>query len=84
LKDIDCSRSIAHRVIMALLSDDHDADVGEAAVRELVAGVGLIVGAAGLEELAVELASKVAELLKRIANEQGGAAVDLTDVLFLE
>jgi|tagenome__1003787_1003787.scaffolds.fasta_scaffold20704260_2 hypothetical protein len=69
---------------MALLSDDHDADVGEAAVRELVAGVGLIVGAAGLEELAVELASKVAELLKRIANEQGGAAVDLTDVLFLE
>ena len=81
---MDCSRSIVHRVVMAVVSDDHNAEVGEAAVREMVAGVGLLGGAAGLEDLAVELASKVAELVERVATEQGLAAVDLADILFLE
>jgi hypothetical protein len=43
---------------MAVVSDDHNAEMGEAALREMVAGVGLIGGAEGLEELAVELFSR--------------------------
>ena len=81
---MDCPRSIVHRVVMAVVSDDHNAEVGEAALREIVAGVGLIGGAEGLEDLAVELASKVAELVERIAAEQGVAAVDLAEILFLD
>jgi hypothetical protein len=69
---------------MAVVSGDHNAEVVEAALREMVAGVGLIGGAAGLEDLAVELASKIAELAQRIAAEQGVAAVDLADILFLD
>ena len=84
IDDMDCPRSIVHRVVMAVVSDDHNAEVGEAALREIVAGVGLLGGAAGLEDLAVELASKVAELVERIATEQGVAAVDLADILFLD
>ncbi len=69
---------------MAVVSDDHNADVREAAAREIVSGVGLISGTDGLEDLAVELALKVAELVERIATEEGLAAVDVTDVLLLE
>jgi hypothetical protein len=82
--DMDCPRSIVHRVVLAVVSDDHNAEVGEAALREIVAGVGLFGGARGLEDLAVELASKVAELVERISTEQGVAAVDLADILFLD
>jgi len=82
--DMDCPPSIVHRVIMAVVSDDHNAEVGEAAVREIVAGVGLIGGSEGLEDLAVELAFKVAELVERVAAEQGVAAVDLADILFVD
>jgi hypothetical protein len=69
---------------MAVVSDDHNSEVGEAALRDIVAGVNLLGGAEGLENLAVELASKVAELVERIAAEQGVAAVDLADILFLD
>ena len=53
---------------MTVVSDDHNAEVGEAVLREIVAGVGLTGGARGLEDLAVELASKVAELVERMRN----------------
>ena len=81
---MDCPRSIVHSVVMAVVSDDHNAEIGKAALREIVAGVGLIGGARGLEDLAVELASKVAELVERMATEQGVAAVDLADILFFD
>jgi hypothetical protein len=41
-------------------------------------------GTDGLEDLAVELALKVAELVERIAIEEGLAAVDIADVLLLD
>ena len=68
---------------MAVVSDDHNADVREAAAREIVSGVGLIGGTDGLGT-SVELALKIAELVERIATEEGLAAVDVTDVLLLE
>ena len=83
--DMDRPRCVVHEVVMAVVSDDHNADVREAAAREIVSGVGLIGGTDGLEEdLAVELALKIAELVERIATEEGLAAVDVTDVLLLE
>lgn len=82
--DMDRPRCVVHEVVMAVVSDDHNADVREAAAREIVSGVGLIGGTDGLEDLAVELALKIAELVERIATEEGLAAVDVTDVLLLE
>jgi hypothetical protein len=82
--DMDYPRCLAHEVVMAVVSDDHNAEVGEAAVREIVAGVASVGGADALEGLAVELAMKVAELVERIATEEGLAAVDVADVLLLD
>jgi len=69
---------------MAVVSDDHNAEVGEAVLRAIVGDVALIGGTDALEALAVELAFKVAELLERIAPEDGLAAVDIADVLLLD
>jgi hypothetical protein len=44
-----------------------NAEVGEAAAREIGSGGALIGSSDGLEDLAVELALKVAELVQRIA-----------------
>jgi hypothetical protein len=74
----------AHEALNAVLSDDHTAQAGEAALREIVARVALVEGSAGLQDLAVELTLKVAELTERIAVAHGLAAVDLADILFLD
>jgi hypothetical protein len=68
---------------MAVISDDHNAEVGEAAARKIVSGVALLGGTKGLEDLAVELTLKVAELVERIATEEGLAAVDVADLVLL-
>jgi hypothetical protein len=81
---MDYPRLVLHEVVMAVVSDDHNAEVGEAAAREIVSGVALIGGSDGLEDLAVELALKVAELVERIAIEEGLAAIDVADVLLLD
>ena len=62
----------------------HNAEVGEASAREMVSEVALMGGTDGQEDLAVELALKVAELVERIAIEEGLAAVDIADVLLLD
>jgi delta 1-pyrroline-5-carboxylate dehydrogenase len=84
MSTMDYSRCVVPEAVMAVLSDDHNAEVGEAALRELVAGVALTGGTDGLTDLAVELALKVAQLVERIATEEGLAAVDLMDVLFVD
>jgi hypothetical protein len=81
---MDYPRCLAHEAVNAVLSDDHSAQAGEAALREIVAGVAAVEGCAGLERLAVELAFKVAELTERIAVAEHLAAVDLADILFLD
>jgi hypothetical protein len=65
-------------------SDDHNERVGEGAARDIVAAVASIGGTDGLGELAADLAVKLADLLERRAAEEGLAAVDLADLLFLD
>ncbi len=77
-------RCLAHEAVNAVLSDDHSAQAGEAALREIVARVALAEGSAGLQDLAVKLTLKVAELTERIAAAERLAAVDLADILFLD
>jgi hypothetical protein len=75
---------VVAEAVMAVLSDDHNAEVGEAALRELLAGVASNGGANRLTDLAVELALTVAGLVERIATAEGSAAVDLVDFLFVD
>jgi hypothetical protein len=56
MTDMDDPRCAVHRVAMAVVSDDNNAEVGEAAVRAIVGDVASIGGTDGLEGLAVELA----------------------------
>ena len=44
---MDYPRCVVPEAVMAVLSDDHNAEVGEAALRELVAGVALTGGTDG-------------------------------------
>ena len=81
---MDYPRCLAHEAVNAVLSDDHCAQAGEAALREIVARVALAEGSAGLQDLAFKLTLKVAELTERIAAAERLAAVDLADILFLD
>jgi hypothetical protein len=65
-------------------ADDQIAPVGEAALEEMVAGVASIGGAEGLMGLAVDLAARLAELIEQIAAQEGRAAIDVADDLFLD
>jgi hypothetical protein len=76
--------SEAQRAVMAVISDDHNAEAGEAALRQIVAMVSLIGGDEALEDLAVELALKVAELVEHIASDQHLPAADVADILFID
>jgi chemotaxis response regulator CheB len=69
---------------MAVISDDHNAEAGEAALRQIVAMVSQIGGPEALEDLAVELALKVAELVEHIASDQHLPAADVADILFID
>jgi hypothetical protein len=53
-------------------------------LRAIVGDVASMGGTDALEALAVELALKVAELVERVANEDGLAAVDVAGVLLLD
>jgi hypothetical protein len=48
---MDYHRCSAHEALYAVLSDDHTAQAGEAALREIVARVALVEGSAGLTAL---------------------------------
>jgi hypothetical protein len=74
----------AVETVRAVLSDDHCAEAGEAAVREIISGVVQTRGVQGAADLAAELASKLAELVERVATGAGLAAIDLVDLLFVE
>ncbi len=81
---MDDSRCLAHEALTAVLSDDHNPQVGEAALRVIVARVAAVEGGEGLQRLAVDLALKLAELTERTATADQLAAVDLADLLFLD
>jgi hypothetical protein len=84
MKMCDQFRSVAPKAVRALLSDDHSAEAGEAAVREIMAGVVQTGGTGALVDLATELASRVAELVERDAVDRGLTAVDVVDLLFVD
>ena len=63
-------------------SNDQIVPVGDAAVREIVAGVASIGGAEALMELSADLAARLAKLIEQVAAAQGRTAVDVADELF--
>ena len=82
------SRSLVQRrvyqVVSAVVSDDHNYERGVQAARAIAHDVLAESGPEGLAEMVVELSSKLAEAVERIAAEQGIAAVDLVDVLLVD
>ena len=75
---------LAYEALIAVLSDDHNGQVGEAALREIVARVAAVEGNDGLQRLTIDFALKLAELTERIATAEHLTAVDLADLLFLD
>ena len=63
-------------VSWAKKAEVHDAQGGDAAVCEMVAGVAALRGPEGLEELVVDLARTLADVIERIATAEGLAAED--------
>jgi hypothetical protein len=78
------SRRKALDAVCALLSDDHNDELGRAALQDLVDRTVRDEGAAGLSELSVTLSLALARALERIAFDQGLAAADLAEVWFAE
>jgi len=72
------------RPCRAVVSDDHNYERGLQAALAIAHRVNAESGSAGLAEMVVELSSKLAEAVERIAAEQGVAAVDVIDVLFVD
>ena len=75
---------LAHEAVNAVLSDEHNGQLGEAALRGIVARVAAVEGSQGLQRLTVEIAFKLAELTERVAIAEQLAAVDLADLRFLD
>ncbi len=67
---------------MSVQSNDEIAPVGDAAVREIVAGVASLGGAQGLMDLAADLAARLATLIEQVAAAQSRTAIDVADELF--
>jgi hypothetical protein len=63
-------------------SNDRILRVGDAAVRDILAGVASLSGTEGLTNLSVDLAVELAKLIKQMAAEEGRAAVDVAADLF--
>ena len=57
-------------------------DEGGDAVCEIVAGIAALRGPRGLEELVVDLAEALADVIERIATAEGLAVEDVANVLF--
>jgi hypothetical protein len=74
----------AYQAVVAVISDDHNAQRGLDAARTVVDAVFAEAGPEGLTDMVVELTLILAEAVERIAAEQGLAAVDLAEVWFVE
>ena len=77
-------RRRVYEAVSAVVSDDHNYESGVQAARAITHKVLAESGPEGVAEMVVELSSKLAEAVERIAAEQGIAAVDLVDVLLVD
>jgi hypothetical protein len=82
------SRSLArqnvHEAISAVVSDDHNYELGVQAAQAIIHRVLTESGPTALAEMILELLSQLAEAVKRIAADREVAAVDVLDMLFLD
>jgi hypothetical protein len=83
-REMDCPRSAAREALHVVLSDDHCADAGDAALREVIARVAAEEGEQGLQRLLFDVVLKLAELTERMAVAHQLTADDLADILFLD
>jgi hypothetical protein len=81
---VDYPRTVAREALFAVLSDDHNAEAGDAAARRIIAHVASEQGEQGLQCLAFDLVLKLAELTERFAVDHRITAADLADILFLD
>jgi hypothetical protein len=78
------ARARAYESVKALLSDDHCHERGVAAAHGVTSVALAESGAAGLADMTVELALKLASALERIATDHGLIAADLAEIWFAE
>jgi hypothetical protein len=83
-REMDCPRSAAREALHVVLSDDHNAEAGDAALREVITRVALEEGEQGLQRLLFDVVLKLAELTERMAVAHQLTADDLADILFLD
>ena len=82
--EMDCPRSAAREALHVVLSDDHTAEAGDAALREVITRVALEEGEQGLQRLLFDVILKLAELTERMAVAHQLIADDLADIQFLD
>jgi hypothetical protein len=82
--EVDCARGAAREALHVVLSDDHCAEAGDAALREVIARVAAEEGEQRLQRLLFDVVLKRAQLTERFAAAQQLTAVDLADILFLD
>jgi hypothetical protein len=68
----------------AVLSDDHNYELGLATLHDLMDHIARQGGATGLSDLTVALSLELAEALDRIAQDEGLATADLTEIWFAD
>ncbi|MEU7813228.1 hypothetical protein [Pseudonocardia sp. NPDC049154] len=78
------ARVWAFEAVLAVLSDDVNAEQGTERARAVAAAVLAEAGEPGLTETVVVLSSMLAEALERIAAERGLVAADLAEIWFVE
>ena len=76
-----CRLRLARSGAATVPPHDHLAFAGDAAAREIIAGVALWGGQAGLEELAADLALQLSGLIEQLAAVQGRSAVEVAEDL---
>jgi hypothetical protein len=82
-RDLSTRRKVLN-AMRAVLSDDHNYELGLATLREVVHQVTRREGAAGLGDLSVALSLELAEALERIARDEGLAVADLAEIWFAD
>ena len=68
----------------AVLSDDHNYELGLATLHDLMDHIARQGGATGLSDLTVALSRELAEARDRIAQDEGLATADLTEIWFAD